>query len=432
MRLLIEKVVYGGNGLARLDDGSGSVFVPYTLPEEIVETSESESRKGRPEAELLQIIKPSPARITPKCIHFGECGGCSYQHAGYEEQLTLKAEILLESLERAGLTELPEIATHCADPWAYRNKIRLRLAQSNGTLRAGYLRRESADFLPIQMCPIAAPLLLRTAEALLQMRGKSVVWLQSITEVELFTASDEKNLQMVCFVNREPAAGFANFCESLRETIPELTGAGVQIQRSVGHNRKSLRTRPGASWGTGGLNYSVAGEQYWVSRGAFFQVNRFLLEKLVQLVTGRASGAIAWDLFAGVGLFSRMLTKSFAKVVAVEAAASDLQRAFKGKGRVAVSATTIDFLRQAVLERERPDLIVMDPPRAGVGLEACSLLARLRPKEMVYVSCDPTTLGRDLKAMIDSGYRLAELHMVDMFPQTFHQETVAVLKRDSV
>ncbi len=207
-------------------------------------------------------------------------------------------------------------------------------------------------------------------------------------------------------------------------------GAGVQIHRSVGHNRKSLRTKPGSIWGTEGITYPVADENYWVSRGAFFQVNRFLLERLVQLVTIRPGGAIAWDLFAGVGLFSRALAKNFAKVVAVEAAADDLQRTFKGKGRVSVSATTLDFLRQAVLERERPDLIVMDPPRAGIGLEACSFLARLRPREMVYVSCDPTTLGRDLKAMVDSGYRLAELHMVDMFPQTFHQETVAVLKRD--
>jgi len=282
------------------------------------------------------------------------------------------------------------------------------------------------------MCPIAAPLLWRAAEALLELQSKAAQWLQAIAEVEFFTNSDETKLQAMFFVSHEPSRSLANFCEDLRQSIPELTSAGVQIQQRVGHNRKSLRTKPGSTWGVGGINYAAAGENYWVSRGGFFQVNRFLLDKLTHLVTQGRSGRVAWDLFAGVGLFSRLLAKSFTKVVAVEAAADDLQRTFKGTGCVAVSATTLDFLRQAVLERERPELIVMDPPRAGVGLEACALLTRLRPKEMVYVSCDPTTLGRDLKAMIDSGYRLAELHMVDMFPQTFHQETVAVLKRDSV
>ena len=211
--------------------------------------------------------------------------------------------------------------------------------------------------------------------------------------------------------------------------IPELVGAGVLVIEAPARNRKALRTKPGSTWGTDGLNYLAAGESYWVSRGAFFQVNRFLVDKLVQLATEGRSGAVAWDLFAGVGLFSQALARRFERVVAVEAAADDLKRTFKGDGRVAVSATTVEFLRRAVLERERPDLIVMDPPRAGVGAEVCALLARLRAPEMVYVSCDPTTLGRDLKAMVDSGYSLAELHLADLFPQTFHQEAVVVLQR---
>jgi 23S rRNA (uracil1939-C5)-methyltransferase len=177
------------------------------------------------------------------------------------------------------------------------------------------------------------------------------------------------------------------------------------------------------------LNYTAGGESYWVSRGGFFQVNRYMIDPLLELVTHGRSGHLAWDLYAGVGLFSRVLARSFDEVVAVEAAAEDLMRSFRGKSRRAVAATTLDFLRQAVLQRERPDLVVMDPPRAGVGAEACTLLARVQPKEIVYVSCDPVTLGRDLRVMVDSGYRLDELHMVDMFPQTFHQETVVVMRR---
>jgi 23S rRNA (uracil1939-C5)-methyltransferase len=192
--------------------------------------------------------------------------------------------------------------------------------------------------------------------------------------------------------------------------------------------RKAQRFRPGARWGADGLSYAVGKENYWITRGGFFQVNRTILDRFVELVTANRQGKLAWDLYAGVGLFSQILAKNFTEVVAVEAAATDLTRSFRGPGRRAVEATTVQFLRQAVLERDRPQLVVLDPPRAGIGSEVCRLIVRVKPEEIVYVSCDPTTLGRDLKQMVDSGYKLHELHMVDMFPQTFHQETVAVLK----
>ena len=166
-----------------------------------------------------------------------------------------------------------------------------------------------------------------------------------------------------------------------------------------------------------------------ISRGGFFQINRFLIDELVRIVTAGRQGTVAWDLYAGVGLFSRALAKSFQHVVAVEAAANDLSRSFKGPGRRAVEATTVEFLRSAVVQRERPELIVMDPPRAGVGSEVCALLARISPPEIVYVSCDPVTLARDLKLLVAAGYNIAEIHMVDMFPQTFHLESVMILRR---
>jgi 23S rRNA (uracil1939-C5)-methyltransferase len=432
MKLFIEKVVYGGEGLARPGDGSGAIFVPFTLPGETAEVREVSAHDSHRTAELLRVLEPSSERVEPNCIHFGECGGCHFQHANYRQQLELKRTILRESLERGGLRDLPEVTTHSAEPWGYRNRIRLRISESNGVLRVGYLRRGSVEFLPVRMCPIAAPLLWRAADALLQFNGEAAQWLRSAIEVELFTNADETSLQMSFFVSREPGKGFDALCEHLHEQIPELTGAGVFILESKGRNRKSFKTRPGTAWGTDGLRYTAASENYWVSRGAFFQVNRFLVDTLVQLATERRRGSIAWDLFAGVGLFSRTLAKHFTKVVAVEAAAGDLERTFKGSGRVAVNATTVEFLRRAVLQRERPELILMDPPRAGLGAEVCALLARLRPQEMVYVSCDPTTLGRDLRAMIDSGYKLAALHMVDLFPQTFHQEAVVVLQRELV
>lgn len=432
MQLRIEKVVYGGAGLAHPAEGEAAgraVFVPFTLPGELVEASASESKGGVVNAELVQIVEPSSDREKPKCAHFGECGGCHYQHATYEAQLALKTGILQETLERAGLAELPAIQVHAGEPWEYRNRIRLRVAKVDGVLRVGYLRRGSNDFLPITMCPIAAPILWRAVEALLKLAETSDAarWMEKITEVDFFMAQDESALQMTVFTQHR-VAGFDAFCERLRALLPELVGAGISMLSAEG-SRRAERPRAIADWGAEGLSYAAAGEKYWVSRGGFFQVNRSLVEELVRIVTTDRRGTLAWDLYAGVGLFSRVLKTSFDEVVAVEAAADDLAKTFKGGGRRAIAATTVEFLRGAVVQRERPELVVMDPPRAGVGAEVCTLLGRVAAKEIVYVSCDPVTLARDLKALIDFGYRIRELHMVDMFPQTFHQETVVVLVR---
>jgi len=432
MKLAIEKVVYGGSGLAHAGDDAAkrqAIFVPFTLPDEIVEASLLETHHNFGEAKLEEIIKPSPNRVTPRCVHFGSCGGCQYQHAEYEAQLELKQEILRETFERAGLQSLPTIQRHSSQPWEYRNRIRQRVATIAEKVQVGYLRRGSAEFLPIQMCPIAAPVLWRMARAFLELGPEFASWIHATEEIELFTTQDEQKVQMTLLVRTQPNRGFNEFCEALHKRATQLVGAGVQIMEGSGRGRKSLRVKPGATWGAPGLNYSVAGEAYWVSRSSFFQVNRFLAERLIELATAGRAGELAWDLYAGVGLFSRVLAKNFTNVVAVEASASDLATNFRGTGRRAVSATTLDFLRQAALERDRPDLIVMDPPRAGVGAEVCALLARVKAPEIVYVSCDPSTLGRDLRAMVDSGYKLKHLHLVDMFPQTFHQETVAILVR---
>lgn len=428
--LTIEKVVYGGSGLAHLPQGATgrrAIFVPFTLPSESVEVQITAEHNGFLEAELLRILHSSRERVEPACVHFGGCGGCHYQHASYAEQLRLKQAILQETLNRAGLDPLPEIHTLSAEPWAYRNRIRLRLAEVEGRMRVGYLRRGSSEFLPIDMCPIAAPILWRAAETVLSLDGRAQQYLRSAEEIEFFTNSDQQALQMTIFCRRQPP-GFPAFCEAVKLRLPELSGAGVVIMEGTARRRKGVALRASASWGAEGLNYSVAGETYWVTRGGFFQVNRYIVDRLVEIVTKGRRGRLAWDLYAGVGLFSRVLARNFDEVVAVEAAAQDLLRTFRGTGRRAVDATTLNFLRQAVLQRERPELVVMDPPRAGLGLEVCSLLARIRPTEMVYVSCDPATLGRDLRAMVDSGYKLNQLYMVDMFPQTFHQETIAVLQ----
>jgi 23S rRNA (uracil1939-C5)-methyltransferase len=239
-------------------------------------------------------------------------------------------------------------------------------------------------------------------------------------------------VQLTLLCPKKTALQPASFARAIAALdLPQLAGAAaVQVEARTGRPLRTL-----AETGASGLAYRVGGETYWVSRGSFFQVNRFLVQTLVDLVCEQRSGELAWDLFAGVGLFSRVLTRSFAQVTAVEAnpsAASDLRAALGklGEQHIAVEATTLDFLRSAMLQRDRPELIVLDPPRAGAGTDVCSLLERLAPRSIVYVSCDPTTLARDLRTL-QPHYRIAELHLVDLFPQTSHVETVVELQRNS-
>jgi 23S rRNA (uracil1939-C5)-methyltransferase len=427
MRLQIKKAVYGGSGLTHQTEGEGAgriVFVPFTLPGEVVEANLTE----KTDAVLVKVLEPSTDRVKPGCEHFGECGGCQYQHAKYPTQVAMKTEILRETLERAGLNALPEVELHSAAPWGYRNRTQLRIVPADGAIRVGYNRRGTNEFLAIRECPILAPLLWRAAKALVRLATEDSAtgrWMRGAVEVELFTDADEKKLQMTVFLQKDQS-GFDGFCDRLRELVPELVGSDAHL---VSTQRRSQKARIVGSWGAEGLSYRAADENYWVSRGGFFQVNRFLLDELVRVVTAGRKGSLAWDLYAGVGLFSRALARGYEQVVAVEAVATDLVRSFKGTGQRAVETTTVEFLRGAVVQRERPDLVVMDPPRAGVGAEVCALLARVSAPTMVYVSCDPVTLARDLKMLVEAEYNVTELHMVDLFPQTFHLETVVVLRR---
>jgi 23S rRNA (uracil1939-C5)-methyltransferase len=392
----------------------------------------------------------SQDRANPVCAHFGSCGGCQLQRLTYSAQLAGKSAQLRALLDATGLA-LPELQPHPSPPLAYRNRIRLTLAEVAGQLRAGYLRSsESPDdptpaFLPIDECPIAAPLLWRATEALLaQINAQPALWLRNsqltIDQMEIFTAADESSLQFTLYLRsglkalpKRLTAEFTTLCESLRSALPELTGAGIATLPTLSkeRSRRNEQPRPGPTWGKPGLHYRVGEIDYWVPRTAFFQVNRHLIPELLSLVTANRTGQLAFDLYAGVGLFSRALAARFANVTAVEIAepAASALAATKLRNLHAVKATTLDFLRVAVLDRDRPDLIVLDPPRTGAGPEVCGLLARIAAPNLIYVSCSPQTLPADLTTLAASGYHIAELHLFDLFPQTTHIETVAVLTR---
>ena len=380
---------------------------------------------------------------TPRCPHFGTCGGCQYQDLSYTEQLRIKRAHLVDLLQQAAVAAPHDISLHSAEPYGYRNRIRLRIERVDGVLRFGYNLRTTTDFLPITTCPIAAPILIQTAESLLATAATNRdvgYWLNTTAEAELFCNDDLTRVQLTLFCTprtksppRSQPGNFTNAFAALQALAPQITGAAaVAFDLRTGPTGRTL-----AEAGAAGLNYRSPkpDETYWITRGAFFQVNRFLLDTLVQLVTKERTGKLAWDLYAGVGLFSRVLSRSFTRVTAVEAnsiAAADLRSALAkiSPASTTVESTTLDFLRRALLDRDRPDLIVLDPPRAGAGLEVCDLLSSIAAPALVYVSCDPTTLVRDL-AVLQPLYRITALHLVDLFPQTTHLETIAILERRS-
>ncbi len=414
----IAKPVYGGAFLARVK--GKAVFVPLALPGELARVRMVEEKRGYAKAEVEEIVAAAPERIAPACRHFGACGGCDYQHADYAAQVAFKQAILRETLERAGVRAPDEMEALAGAPWGYRNRIRVAFdARSN----AGYRERRSHTIVPIAECPIAAPLLVRAAQAAAEI-AREFAPAQRPGELSLFCNADESALLASVFTAGTSMARFVEFADALGRRIPELTGAELVREEDTA-------TRTISRHGAASLTYRAGGFDYRVDSGAFFQVNRWLIDGLVERVTAGRAGALAWDLFAGVGLFARRLAERFERVVAVEsspAATAALAHNLSGTGATAVKADVLRFLGRNT-DRMRPDLIVADPPRSGLGAEIAAELVRIGAPQIVCVSCDPATLARDLRALTASGYTIASIALADLFPQTFHLETVAVLKK---
>ena len=425
VRFQIEKLVYGGDGLARLpsdEHGRGkSVFIPFVLEGEQVEAAVTEEKPGFARARLESVLEASSHRITPGCPYFQRCGGCHYQHADYSSQLKIKAAILEETLRRTAKLEIPcELQLHPSPEWNYRNRTRLKI-ETTPHFAFGYYAFRSHDLLPVERCPISSPLINRAIETLWKWAPSAEIS-PHLREIEFFTnqADDRLLLEVYCSPGT-PRHDARELAQSLEEMLAEVSGVTVfETAKPGSFAQPKLRAQSGAAQ----LTYKAELADYNVSAGSFFQVNRFQVDELVKIVTENLSGKVVLDLYAGVGLFSVVLARSFRQVIAVEAsrtASADL-RANAPREVKAVSATTEQFLRQA--SGLRPDLVVADPPRSGLGDGVVRALARLGPRRITYVSCDPSTLARDLRTFASLGYRIVGAHLVDLFPQTFHIESV--------
>ena len=427
MEVKIEKLVYGGDGLAHHE--GQTVFVPLVLPGELVSIAPAERKKKFVRGRLERVVEAAPERVPAPCPYFGRCGGCHYQHIPYDAQIRYKTEILRETLGRIGRVRWDgPIATHASPPFGYRNRTqwKIRTAQDGSAAPSGigYFEAGSTRLCAADECAILSP---RLGETLAKLRtlvaGKT---LSAIDEIEAFAdAADEKILLNLS--SERLSESPESIASALRAALPWVESILVQDRRA---DKFDL-------FGPGYLPYAAGGTDFRVGHLSFFQVNRFLIDALVEAVIGDSKGRMALDLFAGVGLFTVALTKRFDRVIGVEsnlAAAKDLEVNLQSSG--GVSPTHRHATAEAFLShwQERPDLVVLDPPRAGVEPETLTRLKKLAPWRINYLSCDPATLARDLAALVGGQdepgpYEIRDINLFDIFPQTYHMEALVRLKR---
>lgn len=391
--MTVEKWVYGGDGLSRVD--GRIVMTPYLLPGETARVEQVEDRRSFVRAVPRDVLSPSPNRAEPPCPYFYRCGGCHYQHANYEFQVAQKASILREQLRRVGRIEYDgEIRTVAGPPLGYRNRSQLHIDRG----RIGYYGEGSHELVAIGHCPISAPKINEAIAALAGMLNDRR-WPAFIRSIELFT-NDSDVLVNVLETGQPVARRFFEWCA---EHIP------------------------GAEKGF--LEYGAINHVFQVSHNSFFQVNRLLVDDLVETATGGISGRSAIDLYAGVGLFSLALAPRFESVTAIESGASAARDLKHNAERAGLPVDVIQANVESALPRldTAADFVLADPPRSGLGKNVTAELARRKPPRIVIVSCDPATLARDLAGLTAAGYKIERLTVVDLFPQTFHLESVTSL-----
>jgi 23S rRNA (uracil1939-C5)-methyltransferase len=429
----IEKLVYGGEGLGHHE--GATVFVPFVMPGEIARATAVEQKKKFIRAKLDEVVQASPERIAPKCRHFGDCGGCDYQHIPYEKQVEFKSGILRETLRRIGKVDWTgPITTHTSQPYGYRNRAQWKVrpmetrddapaeksVEGKVALRIGYFRARSTSLCAVSECPIVSPLLEKT---LLSLRDAlaAAKMPRGLREIEAVgNDSDTKVMITATFAGFPSRA--AEHAATFRAVVPEME---TLLFHDPGNDRMEL-------FGPGFLDYQANGTAYRLGHYSFFQVNKTLVDEMAQEVIDKEDGGrLAFDLFAGVGLFSIPLAKKFERVVAVEsnpAATRDLESNLRGAGVIEIRTADVSHFLEK--NKERPQLVVIDPPRAGLEPgDVQRIAARAMPERISYVSCDPPTLGRDLAEFQKVGYEIVDVHLFDLFPQTLHIETLVRLRK---
>ncbi len=434
--VIIEKIITGGKGLARTAEGQ-VIMTPFTLPDEHLVISEEKKKSSYIEGQVNKILIPSPARIKALCPLYEECGGCDLQHGSYQEQLRIKQGIIEESLFRAKvpIEHIKQVDNPLASPaqWGYRYRLRLKISRSG---QLGFFKKRSNTFLPIAECRVASQ---GICSAMTELNKSRI--LQSVAktcpELELLESPADGKITLVLKENKQKALP-----SILRQKLQKLTTLS-HIHQTGWQSRKGFQY---LSSQESPLRQDIQLKKFkefdnqacslsW-SGGCFSQVNPGQNEQLITLVcevAGDLNGKTVLDLYCGMGNFSVPLGRCGGTVTGIEGNQESIRWAKKNARQAGISARFFitdvrQALQQLVDQGEKTDIVLLDPPRSGVG-KNITLLARLEPKKIIYVSCDPATLARDLNILCSHQYRITRFVPVDMFPQTSHIESVVVLER---
>lgn len=433
VELAVDRVVAGGAGMATLD--GRKVFVPFSAPGERVRVRLITTKRDYAVARLDAVLEPSPHRRPPPCPLFGRCGGCQLQHIGYDEQLRVKQGIVADALRRIGRLELPVAPVVPApDEWHYRNKTQYAVGFERGPV-IGYYYAGTHRIIAADTCPLHPP---RFDAA----RRAAAGWLEGAAGEAYREDSHSGNVRHL-ILRTDGTRTVATVATRTREIDAELirrlqavpeVGAVVQTVNPERTNRiLGVQTRP--ILGEPGLEYTLAGNRLRVFPTAFFQVNTVQAEALAALVRARLAGR-QWpqviDLYSGVGALALAVADLAGRVIGVELdrdAVADARANAELNSRGNVEFREADIETSQLPAVGADDAVILDPPRRGAGRELLAALVAARPARVIYVSCDPATLARDLAVLAAAGYRAASVEPLDMFPQTAHVETVVTLDR---
>lgn len=432
-RIIVEKMVNGGYGLAREDNGQ-VILLRGCLPGEELSYTVTEKRKNTLFGTPKKFFRRHRERITPPCPYYGQCGGCNLQHASYTRQLQIKEDIVKEMLQPHSHLCLPVVPSPVE--LGYRQRIRLQV--QNGQM--GFLRFRSKDIVPVESCLLAHPLINKSLKALnnhKEFRNIS----QISTEIEFLYDPAEKHIVLLFHLQRPPRPADKKRCSSIIEETACISriffkGKSFALQaHHVKHQHDSKHRLLTAQFINSQLPtpFSLSWEV-----GGFCQVNIEQNQNLIDYVITKGSHseeAQILDLFCGMGNFSIPLAQTACKIVGVESQGAAIRCAKYNSSRATLD--NITFIRgesrevcsQLAEEGRSYELTIVDPPRQGIpGLH--QVLANITSKKIIYISCDPATLARDLTILQTLGFKLSEVQPFDMFPQTHHVETAAVLERD--
>ena len=400
-----EKLIYGGDCLGRLPDGR-AVFIPFTLPGEMVTAKIIEDKSRYARAWPIQIIEKSNDRIEPNCTHFGECGGCHYQHIDYAKQIKVKESILKDQFQRIAKVGDPPIQpmVPAPDPWNYRNYIQFHLGRG---AELGYIHKDGEHLLPIQECH-------------LPQRPISEIWPQ----IQLDPAIDVDRLG----IRMDTFDDLMLILEGESPTPPSFS---IDIPLSAVYTPTNANLTVLA--GDDHLVYTINGRNFQVNARSFFQVNTAMAEKMINFLLENCKlqpDANVIELYSGVGLFSAFIAPRVNSLTAIEISGSachDFVVNLDEFDNVSLyEAPAEDVVPQL---NQKFDFLLMDPPRAGLAPQVHDAITQINPKQIVYISCDPATLARDVKKILKKGYKLVSITPFDVFPQTAHIETIAILSR---